>query len=169
MAIPVANPKTTLYVGGLDEAVTEAILHAAFIPFGDIKDINTPLDQATQQHRGFGFITYMEAEDAAAALDNMNNAELYGRVLTVNVAQPIKIKGGEQGWANQPVWAEADTWFERQQQEEELERLKKEHEEDVRRGQAQAKVQVPGHDVEEEEPTNGMVDPMKEAENQTLT
>lgn len=47
--------------GGLDDAVTEAILHAAFIPFGDIKDINTPLDQATQKHRGFGFITYMEA------------------------------------------------------------------------------------------------------------
>lgn len=41
-------------------------------------------------------------EDAAAAMDNMNNAELYGRVLTVNLAQPIKIKGGEQGWANQP-------------------------------------------------------------------
>jgi len=169
MAIPVANPKTTLYVGGLDEAVTEAILHAAFIPFGDIKDINTPLDQATQKHRGFGFITYMEAEDAAAALDNMNNAELYGRVLTVNVAQPIKIKGGEQGWANQPVWAEADTWFERQQQEEELERLKKEHEDNVRRGQAQAKVQIPGQDVEEEDPANGRSDPMREAKNQALT
>jgi hypothetical protein len=41
-------------------------------------------------------------EDAAAAMDNVNNAELYGRVLTVNLAQPIKIKGGEQGWANQP-------------------------------------------------------------------
>jgi hypothetical protein len=37
-----------------------------------------------------------------------------------------------------PVWAEADTWFERQQQEEELERLKKEHDENVRRGREQA-------------------------------
>jgi peptidyl-prolyl isomerase E (cyclophilin E) len=168
MAVPVANPKTTLYVGGLDETVTEAILHAAFIPFGDIKDINTPLDQATQKHRGFGFITYMEAEDAAAAMDNMNNAELYGRVLTVNLAQPIKIKGGEQGWANQPVWAEADTWFERQQQEEELERLKKEHDENVRRGREQAKVQAPGQDTEEEEPTNEQ-DPMRQAERQAVT
>ncbi len=32
-----SNPKTTLYVGGLDESVNESILHAAFIPFGDIK------------------------------------------------------------------------------------------------------------------------------------
>ena len=88
--------------GGLEENVTETILHSAFIPFGDIKDVTTPLDISTQKHRGFGFVTYIEKEDAAAAMDNMHNAELYGRVLTVNYAQPIRIKGGEQGWASQP-------------------------------------------------------------------
>ncbi len=41
------NPKTTLYVGGLDEKVTEDVLRAAFIPFGDVKDANIPLDNAT--------------------------------------------------------------------------------------------------------------------------
>ncbi|MCI61951.1 peptidyl-prolyl cis-trans isomerase E-like, partial [Trifolium medium] len=35
-------------------------------------------------------------------MDNMDGAELYGRVLTVNYALPEKIKGGEQGWAAQP-------------------------------------------------------------------
>ncbi|ERN17875.1 hypothetical protein AMTRI_Chr10g2160 [Amborella trichopoda] len=118
--------KNTLYVGGLAEEVNEAILHSAFIPFGDIKDVTTPLDQATQKHRSFGFVTFLEKEDAAAAMDNMNNAELYGRVLTVNYAQPIRIKGGEQGWASQPIWADADTWFERQQQEEEIRKLEEE-------------------------------------------
>jgi RNA recognition motif-containing protein len=29
-----ANPKRTLYVGGLTEEVNEKVLHAAFIPFG---------------------------------------------------------------------------------------------------------------------------------------
>ena len=29
-----SNPKTVLYVGGLEESVNEAILHSAFIPFG---------------------------------------------------------------------------------------------------------------------------------------
>lgn len=66
--------------GGLDDTVNEAVLHAAFIPFGDIKDVNIPLDQTTQKNRGFGFITYMEKGDAAAAMDNMHNSELYGRV-----------------------------------------------------------------------------------------
>jgi len=46
------NPKTTLYVGGLEETVNEASLHAAFIPFGDIKDVNIPLDHASGKHRG---------------------------------------------------------------------------------------------------------------------
>ncbi|KAL1803240.1 hypothetical protein DCAR_0934908 [Daucus carota subsp. sativus] len=119
--------KNTLYVGGLAEEVNETILHAAFIPFGDIKDVKTPLDQATQKHRSFGFVTFLEREDAAAAMDNMDGAELYGRVLTVNYALPEKIKGGEQGWAAQPIWADADTWFERQQQEEEMQRMQAEN------------------------------------------
>lgn len=88
--------------GGLAEEVNESILHAAFIPFGDIKDVKTPLDHATQKHRSFGFVTFLEREDASAAMDNMDGAELYGRVLTVNYALPEKIKGGEQGWAAQP-------------------------------------------------------------------
>ena len=45
------NPKTTLYVGGLEENVNEAILHSAFIPFGDITDVNIPLDHATGECR----------------------------------------------------------------------------------------------------------------------
>ncbi|PPR86908.1 hypothetical protein GOBAR_AA33784 [Gossypium barbadense] len=98
-----AVQKNTLYVGGLAEEVNETILHAAFIPFGDIKDVKTPLDQATQKHRSFGFVTFLEKEDAAAAMDNMDGAELYGRVLTVNYALPERIKGGEQGWAAQPT------------------------------------------------------------------
>ncbi|KAL2233498.1 UNVERIFIED_CONTAM: Peptidyl-prolyl cis-trans isomerase E [Sesamum indicum] len=61
--------KNKLYVGGLAEEVNEYILHAAFIPFGDIKD----------KHRSFGFVTFLEREDAAAAMDNMDGAELYGR------------------------------------------------------------------------------------------
>ncbi|KAL5663478.1 hypothetical protein ACJX0J_023586, partial [Zea mays] len=87
---------------GLAEEVDEKILHAAFVPFGEVKDVKTPLDQSTQKHRSFGFVTFLEREDAAAAMDNMDGAELFGRVLTVNYAFPERIKGGEQGWAAQP-------------------------------------------------------------------
>ncbi|XLU20741.1 hypothetical protein S245_056807, partial [Arachis hypogaea] len=157
--------KNTLYVGGLAEEVNESILHAAFIPFGDIKDVKTPLDQATQKHRSFGFVTFLEREDAAAAMDNMDGAELYGRVLTVNYALPEKIKGGEQGWAAQPIWADADTWFERQQQEEEMRRLEAENRaanqaaEDLRRKKAAE---------EREGEKEDEIDPMAKAEAEAL-
>jgi peptidyl-prolyl isomerase E (cyclophilin E) len=78
-----SNPKTTLYVGGLHETVNEEILQGAFLPFGDLKDVNIPIDHATGQHRGFGFVEFEEKEDAAAAIDNMHNSEIYGRVLKV--------------------------------------------------------------------------------------
>lgn len=43
--------KSELYVlffsGGLAEEVDEKVLHAAFIPFGDITDIQIPLDYET--------------------------------------------------------------------------------------------------------------------------
>ncbi|KAF8408235.1 hypothetical protein HHK36_007380 [Tetracentron sinense] len=57
----------------------------------------------------------------------MDNADLYGRFLTLNYALPEKIKGGLQGCAAQPIWADADSWFEHQQQEEEMQLLKVEN------------------------------------------
>lgn len=56
----------------------------------------------------------------------MHNAELFGRVLKVNYAQPMKIKGGDKGWSHQPVWADADKYMEEMEAEQELEQLDKE-------------------------------------------
>ena len=38
--------------GGLAEEVDEKVLHAAFIPFGDITDIQIPLDYETGESWG---------------------------------------------------------------------------------------------------------------------
>lgn len=62
--------KNILYIWGLAEEVNEIIPHSAFRPFGDIKDVKTPLDQATQKHRSFGFIMYLEKEYPAGAMDH---------------------------------------------------------------------------------------------------
>lgn len=65
------NSKRTIYVGGLAEEVNEKVLNAAFVPFGDLVDVQIPLDYETEKHRGFAFIEFENAEDAAAAIDNM--------------------------------------------------------------------------------------------------
>ncbi|KAF9406325.1 hypothetical protein HW555_013260 [Spodoptera exigua] len=68
---PKPNSKRTIYVGGLAEEVDEKVLNAAFVPFGDLVDVQIPLDYETEKHRGFAFIEFENAEDAAAAIDNM--------------------------------------------------------------------------------------------------
>ncbi|KAK6057663.1 hypothetical protein COOONC_04780 [Cooperia oncophora] len=75
------NKKRTLYVGGFGEEVTEKVLMAAFITFGDIVAISIPMDYETGKHRGFGFVEFELPEDAAAAIDNMNESELFGRTI----------------------------------------------------------------------------------------
>uniref|UniRef100_A0A1I8HII8 Peptidyl-prolyl cis-trans isomerase E n=1 Tax=Macrostomum lignano TaxID=282301 RepID=A0A1I8HII8_9PLAT len=102
------NPlnKRIVYVGGLADEVDQKVLHAAFIPFGDIVDISIPLDYQSSKHRGFAFVEFESAEDAAAAIDNMNEGELYGRTLRVNIARPVRIR---EGWGR-PVWSD-DNWL----------------------------------------------------------
>lgn len=43
------NRKNILYVGGIDDNVTEEILHAAFIPFGELKTIQIPKNFAASK------------------------------------------------------------------------------------------------------------------------
>ncbi|KAJ2943947.1 hypothetical protein O0L34_g8270 [Tuta absoluta] len=102
------NSKRTIYVGGLAEEVDEKVLNAAFVPFGDLVDVQIPLDYETEKHRGFAFIEFENAEDAAAAIDNMNDSELFGRTIRVNVAAPQRIKEG----STRPVWSD-DNWLQK--------------------------------------------------------
>lgn len=40
--------KRSLYVGGLDNQVTEQTLYSAFVPFGPIKAVQIPLDHKSR-------------------------------------------------------------------------------------------------------------------------
>ncbi|KAI9751921.1 MAG: hypothetical protein M4579_005832 [Chaenotheca gracillima] len=85
--------KSTVYVGGLDTAVTSNTLHAAFLPFGEIVDISLPKPEApssTDPHRGFGYVEFEVPGDATEAIDNMDQSELFGRVIKVAAAKPQK-------------------------------------------------------------------------------
>jgi len=56
--------------------VTEELLHAAFIPYGNIQEVQIPRDFKENTNRGFGFVQFYSEEDAAAAMDNMDGSEL---------------------------------------------------------------------------------------------
>lgn len=59
------------FKGGLADEVDEKVLNDVFLPFGDILDVQIPIDYETEKHRGFAFIEFEAPEDAADAIDNM--------------------------------------------------------------------------------------------------
>lgn len=98
-----ANNKKTLYVGGLPDNIDVNILKTAFSPFGDISDVSIPIEYSSQKHKGFAFIEYQLPEDAADAIDNMDNSEILGKTIRVNIAKPMKYKVEN---STRPVWAD---------------------------------------------------------------
>lgn len=49
------------------------------------------------------FVTFLERKDVVATIDNMDGAELNGRLLTINYTLPKEIEGGKQGWVAKPI------------------------------------------------------------------
>jgi len=96
------SQRRTLYVGGIGDEVDQATLQAAFIPFGEILEIMIPTDPNSAKNKGFAFVEFESAEDAASALDNMNNSELFGRTVKCNLAKPSLIN------KNKPVWEDEE-------------------------------------------------------------
>ena len=88
-----ARLKATVFVGGLDNAVNEQVLTEVFLPFGEIVDVSLPKPEApssTDPHRGFGYVEFETPGDARDAIDNMDQSELFGRVIKVAAAKPQK-------------------------------------------------------------------------------
>ena len=74
----------TIYVGGLDEKVSETILWELFVQAGPVVNVHMPKDRTTQNHQGYGFVEFMSEEDADYAIKIMNMIKLYGKPIRVN-------------------------------------------------------------------------------------
>lgn len=77
-----------LFVGGLSTETTSADLRAAFAKFGELAEATVINERGTNFSRGFGFVSYTTVAAAEAAIKEMNGAELDGRTLKVNRAEP---------------------------------------------------------------------------------
>ena len=84
-----------LFVGGLAWTTTEESLKSHFGAFGDLVEAKVITDRETGRSRGFGFVTFEEADSAAKALENLNGSELDGR--TIRVDHATERKGGDGG------------------------------------------------------------------------
>ncbi|CAE6468392.1 hypothetical protein RSOLAG22IIIB_04191 [Rhizoctonia solani] len=87
-----------LYVGNLSWSTTDETLRHAFGEYGNVVDSIVMKDRETGRSRGFGFVTYESTDEANAAINALNGAEVDGRNLRVNLANARGSGGGGGGW-----------------------------------------------------------------------
>nr|CAG4646519.1 EOG090X0BVS [Macrothrix elegans] len=80
------NQDATIYVGGLDEKVTEPLLWELFVQSGPVVNVHMPKDRITLLHQGYGFVEFLSEDDADYACKIMNMIKLYGKPIRVNKA-----------------------------------------------------------------------------------
>ena len=85
---------TNIYVGNLSFRTTQEELESLFAQYGKVERVNLVTDRDTGQPRGFAFVEMTERQHAEAAISQLNGAEVNGRALKVNEAQPKPAGGG---------------------------------------------------------------------------
>src|SRR5689334_12645034 len=83
----------TIYVGNLPFTATEDEVRGLFAQHGTVHSVKLINDRDTGRPRGFGFVE-MDGADASKAIERLNGADMSGRSLRVNEAQPKQGGGG---------------------------------------------------------------------------
>ena len=84
------NQEATIYVGNIDQKVTEDILWELFTQCAPVIKIYLPKDKITLKHQGFAFIEFRTKQDAEYAIKVMHMIKLYNKPINVNTATQDK-------------------------------------------------------------------------------
>ena len=78
-----------VYVGNIPFKFRGKDLREIFSEFGEVEYATVILDKFNRRRsKGFGFVTFVNDDDAKKAIDKMNGKEVDGRNLVVNEAKP---------------------------------------------------------------------------------
>ena len=90
---------TRLFVGNLSYGMTEDQLRDLFESYGQVNDVAIITERDTGRSKGFGFVEFESDDEAQEAIQALNENEIQGRRLTVNVARPRNDRGdrGDRG------------------------------------------------------------------------
>ena len=77
-----------IYVGNLSYTTTENDLRKAFEAYGTVSATRVIMDRVENRSRGFGFVEMPNNSEGQAGIQAMDGADLQGRTLKVNEAQP---------------------------------------------------------------------------------
>ena len=76
-----------IYVGNLNYRVKEDDLQKVMEDYGTVSSVKFIMDRATGRFRGIAFV---EMEDSAKAISELDGAEFFGRQMVVKEARPPK-------------------------------------------------------------------------------
>lgn len=79
--------QTKLFVGGLNWKIRGKELREEFSKFWEVAFARVKLDQETNKSRGFGFVEFVNPEDATRAQKEMDGKEIMERVVKVDFAK----------------------------------------------------------------------------------
>ncbi|GJJ11934.1 hypothetical protein Clacol_006172 [Clathrus columnatus] len=84
------NQEATVYLGNLDERVTDAIVWELMLQAGPVVNVHLPKDRVSMSHQGYGFCEFLTEDDAEYACKIMNQIKLWGKPIRVNKASSDK-------------------------------------------------------------------------------
>ena len=76
-----------LFVGGISWNLDWQEIKDAFKEYGEVTFAKVIKDRETGKSKGFGFVEFTSVEEAVAAKEAMDGAELDGRTIKVDFAQ----------------------------------------------------------------------------------
>ncbi|MEB3206406.1 MAG: RNA-binding protein [Vampirovibrionales bacterium] len=86
-----------LFVAQLDWSVVEDELYDLFGQYGNVTSVKIPTDRDTGKKRGFAFVAMSTPQEAASAIEALNNYDLKGRPIVVKIAEPKPARSGGGG------------------------------------------------------------------------
>ena len=78
---------TNIYVKNIAPDVTDEEFSQLFEKYGDISSASITRDQDTGKSRGFGFVNFIDHENASIAVEELNDRDFHGQALYVGRAQ----------------------------------------------------------------------------------
>lgn len=84
----------SIFVGNLPFRAEQEDVTELFAPFGDVVSCALPLERDSGRKRGFAFVEMADPEMESRAIEALQGAELMGRPLRINKAEPRSGGGG---------------------------------------------------------------------------
>ncbi len=86
-----------IFIGSLPFTIKDSDLEEFFAEYGEVSSAKVITDKFTGRSRGFGFVEMPDEDAAKKAIEELNDAEVEGRTIVVNVALDKPAGGDRRG------------------------------------------------------------------------